>query len=208
MKVDFKLSIVIPYYETYELTKKLLERLVPQLTEDTELIIVDDGCNETRLDEFEKGAVEIVHLEENGGATHALNTGIDRTTGKYIAIIDSDDLIAGDYVETLLNAIDTRNEDLIYFDWQDMNTHAVVHHPRNYAPWKCIYKRDMMPRFVDGWIFSYDVPFQEEINKIPHTEYFIDKVLYFYNSNRPGNLTLRKKAYIENQNRLNKGENK
>ena len=42
-----KLSICIPYYKTYDLTVKLLERLIPQLTKETEVILCDDGCNQT-----------------------------------------------------------------------------------------------------------------------------------------------------------------
>ena len=40
------LSIIIPYYKTLEHTKELLKILEPQLDEDVELIIVDDGCKE------------------------------------------------------------------------------------------------------------------------------------------------------------------
>lgn len=190
-----KLSIGIPYYKTYELTKKLLETLIPQLTSETELILVDDGCNETKLDEF-KDKIILVHNEENKGGAYATNCCIDLAKGEYMALIDSDDMVSSDYVRTLLNAINNHNEDLIFMDWQDMGTGRIIHHPKNYAPWKCIYKREKMPRFVEGWIYSYDVPFQEEINKLNLSEYYIDKVLYFYNSTRPDNLTHKKAEII------------
>ena len=191
-----KLSIVIPYYKTYELTIKLLETLIPQLTEETEVYLVDDGCNEIKLDKY-KDKINVIHHETNKGGATASNTGIKKTKGKYIAIIDSDDMISNDYIETLLEEIDKRNEDVIFFDWQDMNSGIIIHHPHNYAPWKAIYKKEIMPMFRDGWIYSYDVPFQEDLDKINYTSYYIDKVLYYYNSNRPGNLTLEKKAIIE-----------
>jgi glycosyltransferase involved in cell wall biosynthesis len=191
-----KLSITIPYYKTYDLTVKLLDKLIPQLTDEVEVYLVDDGCNETRLDEY-KNKINIIHLEENVGGASAMNVAIKKVVGKYIAIIDSDDMITDDYIETLLKNIDKHNEDVIFFDWQDMNTKTVVHHPHNYAPWKAIYKKQMMPLFRDGWIYSYDVPFQEDLDKTNYSRYYIDKILYFYNSNRPGNLTLEKKAIIE-----------
>lgn len=40
-----KLSIILPYYKTFQLTKNLLEILTPQLNENTELIIVNDGSD-------------------------------------------------------------------------------------------------------------------------------------------------------------------
>ena len=186
-----KLSIIIAYYNTYELTKNLLDVLVPQLTEETELFLMDDGCNETRLDVY-KDKIYIEHLEKNGGATIAMNKAIRKASGKYIAIIDSDDMVDKEYISTLIDAINNHEEDIIYFDWQDMNTGEIVHHPHNYAPWKAIYKRARMPLFREGWRYSYDVPFQEDLHNLRLSEYFIDKILYYYNSNRVGNLSWKK----------------
>lgn len=191
-----KLSIVIPYYKTYELTVKLLDKLISQLTDEVEVFLTDDGCNEKRLDKY-KDKIKIKHLKENKGGAFATNVGIRQSIGKYIALIDSDDMISDDYIETLLKAIDEHTEDVIFFDWQDMNTGEVVHRPHNYAPWKSIYKRNIIPMFREGWIYSYDVPFQEDLEKTNYTRCYLDKVLYYYNSNRPGNLTLTKQAIIE-----------
>ena len=191
-----KLSLCIPYYQTYELTKKLIDTIIPQMTNETELIVVDDGCNEKRLDEYNSDNVFITHLKENKGGAYTSNKCIDLAKGKYVALIDSDDMVDVDYVPILLKTIEERDEDLIFYDWQDMATLRIVRRPSNYAPWKCIYKRDKMPRFVEGWIYSFDVPFQEEIDKLNLSKYYIDKVLYYYNSSRPDNLTHKKAEAI------------
>lgn len=186
-----KLSICIPYYNTYELTKKLLERLISQKAEDVEIILVDDGCDEKRLDEF-KNDVMIKHEKENKGGAVATNIAIDLAKGEYVALIDSDDMVAEDYIETLLNTLKEHKEDLIFMDWQDMGTGIIIRHPNNYAPWKCIYRKEIMPRFIEGWIYSFDVPFYDEIMSKNPSKYYIDKVLYYYNSTRPDNLTHKK----------------
>jgi len=191
-----KLSLTIAYYKTYDLTVKLLERLIPQLTPEVEVFLVDDGCNEKRLDVY-KDKINIIHLEENGGGAHADNVGLKKSTGKYLGIIDSDDLVTEDYIATLLKEIDEHDEDVLIFDWKDIRTGQVMRRPHNYAPWKAIYKKGIMPLFRDGWIYSYDVPFQEDLAKIKHTEAYLDKVLYLYYSERPGNLTTEKRAIIE-----------
>lgn len=190
------LSIVIPYYKTYELTEKLLAVLIPQLNDKVEVFLVDDGCNETRLDKY-KDSINVIHLEKNGGSCVAMNTGIKKTTGKYIAIVDSDDLITNDYVQELLKAINERTEDVMIFDWKDLNTGFICKRPQNYAQWKAIYRKEIMPLCREGWKYSYDVPFQEDLAKIPHTECYLDIVLYLYNSNREDSLTLQKKAILE-----------
>lgn len=186
-----KLSIIIPYYKTYELTIKLLDNLISQLTKETEVFLIDDGTNETRLDVYQD-KITIIHLEKNVGGAEATNIGLERASGEYIALIDSDDMIMPYYIKTLLKAIKDHNEDVIIFNWVDMHTEKVVERPTNYAPWKAIYRYTIMPRFRTGWIYSYDVPFQEDLANIEHTTCYINDVLYIYNSNREGSLTLEK----------------
>lgn len=186
-----KLSIVIPYYETYELTVKILEKLIEQMNDEIEVFLIDDGCNEKRLDKFNK-KINIIHSKENVGGAASINVGIKKAVGKYIAIIDSDDMISDNYIEVLLKTINEHDEDLIFFDWQDIYNGVIVHHPHNYAPWKAIYKKSIMPMFKEDVRYSYDVPFQEDLEKNEHTKYYIDEVLYFYNSHREGNLTSQK----------------
>jgi len=183
-----KLSIVIAYYKCYEYTKKLLDVLVPQLTDETEVIIVDDGCHEERLDEY-KNKVNIIHLEENKGGGFACNTGIENAKGEYIAFIDADDMVSNDYIETLINAINTNPTDLIYMDWQDTYTGAIITRPDNYAPWKAIYRSTIIPRFCAENRFHFDVDFYDELKRKGFTRSDTDKLLYFYNSKREGNLS-------------------
>lgn len=184
---NIKLSIVIPYYKTYELTYKLLMELSIQKTDEVEIFLIDNGCNEVGLDLFTETA-NIIHLRNDMGVSFARNYGIKLATGKYIAFIDSDDQITMDYIEQLLNLIDTRNEDVIYFNWADFNENTITRHPENYAVWKAIYKKDFVPLFNEEYRQKEDVPFQEEIRRKKHTEYYFDRVLYIYNSNRIGSL--------------------
>ena len=179
-----KLSIIIPYYETYELTVKLMKELSIQKTDDIEIILVDD-CDDDRLKEFNNIA-KIIPYEEKRGVSKGRNEGIKVATGKYIAFVDSDDMVTNDYVEVLLKAIDERNEDIIFFNWADFNQNTITRHPENYAVWKAIYKRDICPYFNEDVEFNEDVFFQEELNKKQHSVYYIDRVLYIYNSNRVG----------------------
>ena len=181
-----KLSIIIPYYNTYELTDKLLKELTIQKTDEVEVFLVDDGCNETRFDKYTD--FNIIHLDKDYGVSYARNVGIKKSNSKYIAFIDSDDMITMDYVDNLINLINIRSEDIIYFNWADFNQNIIVRHPENYAVWKAIYKRNFVPLFKEEYRQKEDVPFQEEIRSKQHTEYYFDRVLYIYNSNREGSL--------------------
>lgn len=187
-----KLSIIIPYYETFELTNNLLEMLEPQINEEVEVYVVDDGCHEERLDKFKK--MNIIHLDENHGQTYARNIAIEKAKGEYTAYIDADDMIAPDYVETLLNAIKTYHTDVINFDWIDMTTKERYKRPTNPALWKSIIKREKDFKMVKideygGEDLPYTNQLLEKINKGEYSITYLDKVLYYYNSNREGSLT-------------------
>lgn len=190
MEIDnIKLSVVIPYYQTYGLTERLLNGLIPQLTNDVELIIVDDGCQEEKLD-FYTGYynVKVIHLQENGGVSKARNIGTEYARGKYVSFVDSDDMIMPDYVDNLSYLIDTHDEDIIVFNWLDINTNEVNRKPDNPAVWKAIYKKDIIPRFNEELKVREDYYWQEELKAKEPSIYYYDRVLYIYNSGREGSL--------------------
>ena len=140
-----KLSILISYYNTYDTMMKLLKELNIQNNKDIEIILVDDGCNEKRFDDykFQEGFynLKIIHLPKNVGMSDALNVALDEAKGQYIGFIDSDDQITMDYVDILLETLENHDEEIIYFNWADFNYNEIVVRPENYALWKAIYKR-------------------------------------------------------------------
>lgn len=192
-----KLSIIIPYYNTYELTDKLLKQLLIQNDKNMiEIILIDDGCNETRFDKFRYlecfDNLRIIH-QENHGVSYARNKGLDEALGDYVAFIDSDDMIMFDYIETLLNLINTRKEEIISFNWLDRNTNEIIKKPNNPAVWKSIYKREILPRFEECYKTKEDYFFLDTLKELEKTKYYYDKVLYIYNSGREDSLTQRDK---------------
>lgn len=187
-----KLSIIIPYYKTFEETVKLLDILIPQLTDEVEVFLIDDGCHEERLDEYN---INIIHLEENHGLSYARNQGIQRAKGSYLVFIDSDDNIALDYIKTILNKIETSNFDYCYFSWTAMNSDLTViiedNPPEwNYAVWNAIYKREYVELFDDDIRFCEDIPWQQKMRAKNGKKEIINKILYYYNDGRPGSLTV------------------
>ena len=188
-----KLSAIIPYYKTYDETIKLLNGLIPQLTEETEVFLIDDGCHEERLDIF-KGKINIIHLEENHGLSYARNRGIEQAKGKYIVFIDSDDYVVDDYIETIINKINTSEFDYCYFSWQMINKKDIIRildNPPtwNLAVWNAVYKREYVELFEEEVRFMEDVPWQIKMRAKNGKKEIIDKILYYYNDGREGSLT-------------------
>ena len=176
-----KLAIIIPYYKTYDETKKLMDILIPQITDETEVFLIDDGCHDERLDQY-KEKINIIHLEENHGLSYARNRGIERATGKYLTFIDSDDYVSDDYVKTIIDKINTSDFDYCYFSWKAMNSKMVVRikdNPPtwNLAVWNAVYKTDYVELFDDNIRFMEDVPWQIKMRAKNGKKEIIDKVL-------------------------------
>jgi len=111
------LSIIIPYYETKGYTEELLKILAPQVNSNVEVLIIDDGSRKP-FESIEKWYKVI--RKDNGGAGSARNVGIDKAKGEYIAFIDSDDLISGQYVNKVLQKIAETKADFIDLSWKSL----------------------------------------------------------------------------------------
>lgn len=183
-----KLSIIIPYYKTYELTKELVDILKPQLTKDVEVIIVDDGCNETRLDET---GFKVIHLEKNSGnASKPRNVGLDNANGEYVAFIDSDDKVSSRYIEKILKTI-KGEPDIIFLSWQSRVQKVVMnmYPPKwNCAVWCRVYKRSIIgnTRFDENLRIAEDWKFNQQIKF--YSKLCIKDIIYYYNNGREGSL--------------------
>ena len=106
-----KLSIIIPYYNVKPYTDELLDRLAPQITDEVEVILVDDGSKEIYETKYKEWCT--VYRQKNKGVSAARNKGLELSHGEYIAFIDSDDLVAPEYVCRIFSKMP--------FDYLDMS---------------------------------------------------------------------------------------
>lgn len=120
------LSIIIPCYNAEPYIDDLLKCLLPQLNDETELIVVDDGSKFPFLPPYP--GIKVIR-KENGGPASARNAGLDSATGEYIAFIDADDLVSDDYVKKIFENI-KNGFDVLEFSWRTMGhggTHMDFH---------------------------------------------------------------------------------
>lgn len=112
-----RLSIIIPYYNAEPFTSELLMRLAPQITDEVEVILVDDGSKEPF--ETQHDFVQVIR-QTNQGCSKARNVGLDKAKGDYISFIDADDMVARYFVERILEK--TKDEpDVIELSWKSLN---------------------------------------------------------------------------------------
>lgn len=106
---NVEVSVIIPVYNVRKYLRRCIESVLEQNFDDYEIILVDDGSTDgseeiCNLYKNKHDRVRVYH-KENGGLSDARNYGIDKSKGKYLAFIDSDDYIAYDYLSTLYTMI-------------------------------------------------------------------------------------------------------
>ena len=94
---EFKVSIVIPLYNKSQWISQTLMSVANQTYKNWECIIVDDGSSDESLEIVKKFALENkgewrIFSQSNSGQAVARNFGISLARGKYIALLDADDL--------------------------------------------------------------------------------------------------------------------
>ena len=90
-----KISVIVPIYNVEPYLRECLDSVVNQTFRDLEIICVNDGSTDGSpaiLEEYaaKDSRIQIVN-KENGGLNSARNAGLERVTGEYFAIVDSDD---------------------------------------------------------------------------------------------------------------------
>lgn len=86
-------SIVIPTYNRSDLLVSALESVFAQTYTQIEVIVVDDGSTDDTAAVMAPYHDRVVYVHKpNGGLSSARNAGMRRATGKYMALMDSDDL--------------------------------------------------------------------------------------------------------------------
>ena len=112
-----KLSIIIPIYDVESYLKRCLDSIVNQNSNNIEVIMINDGSTDNGpiIAEQYSRQYENFYLinQENKGLSGARNTGISASKGDYLWFVDSDDYIANDAVDKILDAIEVSNADII-----------------------------------------------------------------------------------------------
>lgn len=90
-------SIVVPVYNAARFLPDTIQTVKEQTYKNWELIFIDDVSSDDSVALIKKAAkldsrIKIKQLPKNSGAATARNTGIDLSTGDYLAFLDADDL--------------------------------------------------------------------------------------------------------------------
>ncbi|MCE6992750.1 glycosyltransferase family 2 protein [Dyadobacter sp. CY323] len=110
-------SVIIPLYNREELIQTTIQSVLNQDTKKSfEVIVVDDGSTDAsaeKVRELLDSRVRYIY-QNNSGANIARNHGIDVARGKYVAMLDSDDLYMKDHLSSSATVLDTNPNCVVY----------------------------------------------------------------------------------------------
>ncbi len=141
----FKISLILPVYNSEEVLPTTLNCLLSQTFTDYEMICVDDGSTDDSLKvlkEYEKKDSRIrVISQANGGAGKARNTGLDAAKGEYLAFLDADDLYDPDMLSKAYSKAVEGDADLVVWKCDRYNDTTKEYTP---TPWT-LREKDLPP---------------------------------------------------------------
>jgi glycosyltransferase involved in cell wall biosynthesis len=105
-------SVVIPAYNAARTLEATVASALAQTVQDLEIVIVNDGSRDDTLAVARSLSDPRIHVvdQPNGGAAAARNTGLQAASGRYVALLDADDLWLPDKLERQLRVLETELE--------------------------------------------------------------------------------------------------
>lgn len=149
------ISVVVPVYNSEKYLNRCVSSIIGQTYQDLQVILVDDGstdqspelCNEWAKQD---SRVTVIH-QSNAGVSAARNIGLRAATGTFILQVDSDDYIAPQTVETLMNAANKTGADMVICNFIQGSTHNYWFPEQNHKYQETIDKHEALNRiYIDS----------------------------------------------------------
>lgn len=103
------MSVIVAVFNGADRISGCLSSLFAQTFQDFEIVVVDDGSTDDTVDVvrgFGDSRLHLHRLERNSGVSHARNYGAQKARGRYLAILDADDIALPRRLETQVSFLD------------------------------------------------------------------------------------------------------
>lgn len=117
---NIKISVVVPMYNVEKYISECIESIQRQTLSEIEIILIDDGSPDRSgeiADSYaeEDSRITVIH-KANGGVSAARNDGMAICSGEYLYIMDSDDYLVPDALESMYACAVKTDADVVISD--------------------------------------------------------------------------------------------
>jgi hypothetical protein len=125
MSEEILISFIVPVYNAEKTISRCLDSILNQSLQNFEIIVVNDGSNDnvqSVINEYVLNYPSIIksYEKQNAGPGDTRNYGIEKSKGKYIAFVDSDDSIEFNYTKIVTELIDEHKADMVIINYNRM----------------------------------------------------------------------------------------
>ena len=133
------ISIVMTNYNYGHYLREAIDSALNQTYSKTELIVVDDGSTDNSREIIESYDKKIIPLyKENGGTASAFNAGFAVSQGKFVCLLDSDDVFLPQKVENIVKVFNTYSSAVVVYHKVQNIDHAGNPFGKPWPPYKVI----------------------------------------------------------------------
>ena len=185
-------SIVIPVYNVEPYLRECVDSVICQTYKKLEIILVDDGSEDRSgaiCDEYalKDQRIHVIH-KLNDGLSVARNCGLDASHGEFIYFLDSDDYIAAETIECLVEAINEDAYDFVFFEgvvvrekgegnesvYEDNNYYSKKKSYTSHSAYQLLYQQLINREFCPCvWLMFFKRAFLTD-----HHIYFYPRIIY------------------------------
>lgn len=144
-------SVIIPTYNRKNFIIQAIESVINQTYKNLEIIVIDDGSSdntkETLKDYILNNKIKYFY-KENSGVSNTRNYGIEKSTGSFLAFLDSDDFWKHDKIEKQINLFKSNDKlGLVHTCYTTLlDNQEITKHPDN-------------PNYYQGKVFEKMIQF-------------------------------------------------
>ncbi len=218
-----KISIIIPVYNVSSYIEQCFRSILNQSFSDLEVFFVDDCGSDNSVNlllslmggkeetDFGGKQFKILHHTQNKGVGEARNTGLNSATGDYVFFLDSDDSIADNCIETMVDYALKTQADIVeskvhtyYLEertpicgfWDNSEKIKQIFYDRQVhpEPWGRLVKKELIDKNkfrFPAKIVMEDVPWGLELFCNAQSLCLIPDKLYYYTA-RPDSIMSKK----------------
>ncbi len=227
LKMDYKISVVIPVYKVEDYIKECLDSIINQTIgiENIEILAVDNASPDKSIEiikEYQKeypDNIKILTIKENNGPGPARNLGVENATAPYLTFVDSDDIISKDAFETCLKTFTEEKSDLVIYRAEIFNEEGMVETNQDvYSKnrtitdlyqypelifytnvWNKIYPKKLYPylKFPESILYDDNVASASVVTKSPKINITTDTIYYHRRHDLATTQTITKKNSLD-----------